>query len=511
MSTFVHPELGELKGLNTDGTVQFRGLKYGSLRNRFASAELFTDFGAGPTDATRYGIAAQCHRARVRLHPEVPAHSDLDGLNLNITVPSEVLNGAKDLPLYVFIHGGGFAVGPSWYPHYNTTPLVKFSSEIGKPIIGVSINYRLGPMGFMTSKELKNAGYIRGFGGNPDEITVVGESAGGLAVTMLLTSEEPLMKRCLSTGGAVLLFKPVPPAVAESAYQTIIKALGLADKTPEERIQALLNMPADDLWQKIPPGTPLIPSNDGETVPGVPTFAIVSSKSDDPRLPLPGRKWCSALMIGESQLDANILAYMGIDALKPGVASKFIASVTNSLGPHTSSSQSLFDAYYITPETSDEDAILSILRFASEVSFYAPARAFAQGWPCTPENKFFLYHFKEGIPWAGRFQGEAGHILDVAFLFQNYNDELAEEQKQVATAYARYFIEYVNGGEPWPSVVDSSFNARVYGPSKDGVTATYSADGKPEAVGRDKRVLELGEEVGFDKLLDAFQKFFQGK
>lgn len=122
---------------------------------------------------------------------------------------------------------------------------------------------------------------------------------------MMLASKEPLMKRCLSTGGAVLLFKPLPEVVTEGAYQMIVGALGLADKSPEERIQALLNVPADDLWQKIPPGTPLMPAVDHDTVPGIPDFPLISSQSDDPRFLLPGRKWCSALMIGNSTLDVN--------------------------------------------------------------------------------------------------------------------------------------------------------------------------------------------------------------
>jgi acetyl esterase/lipase len=74
--------------------------------------------------------------------PDVPTHSDLEGLNLNITVPTNK-DGAIDpnakLPVYVFIHGGGFAVGSSWYPHYNPASLVKMSTEKGKPVIGITI------------------------------------------------------------------------------------------------------------------------------------------------------------------------------------------------------------------------------------------------------------------------------------------------------------------------------------------------------------------------------------
>lgn len=74
--------------------------------------------------------------------PDVPDHSDLEGLNLNITVPvgrNGEINRSSKLPVYVFIHGGGFAVGSSWYPHYDAAPLVKLSTELGKPIIGVTI------------------------------------------------------------------------------------------------------------------------------------------------------------------------------------------------------------------------------------------------------------------------------------------------------------------------------------------------------------------------------------
>ena len=114
------------------------------------------------------------------------------------------------------------------------------------------------------------------------------------------------MKRCLSTGGATLLFKPIPVAVAESAYQKVIEAFGLTDKSPEDRIQALLSLPIDDLWQKVPLGTPLLPTIDGDTVPGTPDFLTVSSQEENEAFLMPGRKWCSALMIGESQLDVSL-------------------------------------------------------------------------------------------------------------------------------------------------------------------------------------------------------------
>jgi acetyl esterase/lipase len=76
--------------------------------------------------------------------PDVPAHSDLEGLNLNITVPLSHNGGLDDnarLPVYVFVHGGGFAVGSSWYPHYNPAAIVKLSAQLGTPMIGITIKY----------------------------------------------------------------------------------------------------------------------------------------------------------------------------------------------------------------------------------------------------------------------------------------------------------------------------------------------------------------------------------
>lgn len=202
---------------------------------------------------------------------------------------------------------------------------------------------------------------------------------------------------------------------------------------------------------------------------------------------------------------------MGIDALAPNIAQKFITSATATLSAHPDAATQLLAAYNITPTTPDEAATLSILRFASEISFYAPARAFAQGWPKTSSTKFFLYHFNEGIPWEGRFQGEAGHILDVALLFQNFDEYLTEAQRKVATAYAEDFINYVNGEDPWPPVQGEKMGARVYGPSSEGLAARYVEDGEPGKIGRDERVLRLGEVVGFDTLSTVFQNFFQGR
>jgi carboxylesterase type B len=69
---------------------------------------------------------------------DVPEMSDTEGLNLNITVPKE---HGENLPMLVYIHGGGFIFGSGSYPHYDQSKLVELSVVMGQPIIAVNIKY----------------------------------------------------------------------------------------------------------------------------------------------------------------------------------------------------------------------------------------------------------------------------------------------------------------------------------------------------------------------------------
>lgn len=64
--------------------------------------------------------------------------SELDGLNLNVTVPLNIPSGQK-IPVVIFLHGGGFFIGGNSWPQYDFGKLVKLSSDLGTPIIGVNI------------------------------------------------------------------------------------------------------------------------------------------------------------------------------------------------------------------------------------------------------------------------------------------------------------------------------------------------------------------------------------
>jgi len=67
--------------------------------------------------------------------------SEFDGLNLNISIP--FVEGAvrldKKLPVFVFVHGGGYGIGSNSWPQYDQARIVKLSAEIGLPVIGLGI------------------------------------------------------------------------------------------------------------------------------------------------------------------------------------------------------------------------------------------------------------------------------------------------------------------------------------------------------------------------------------
>jgi carboxylesterase type B len=68
--------------------------------------------------------------------------SELDGLNLNITVPlvkKELPAPDRKLPVFVFIHGGAYSIGSNAWPQYSQARIIKLSVDIGVPVIGVGI------------------------------------------------------------------------------------------------------------------------------------------------------------------------------------------------------------------------------------------------------------------------------------------------------------------------------------------------------------------------------------
>lgn len=101
-------------------------------------------------------------------------------------------------------------------------------------------------------------------------------------------------------GGTALLMKPLPPAVHEMTYRTVLEKLGITATSAQERVEALLNVSVGDILAKLPPWLPLHPIIDGDIIPTTTLFNDIVNKQT---LSMPGKRWCKSLLIGDNQQD----------------------------------------------------------------------------------------------------------------------------------------------------------------------------------------------------------------
>lgn len=209
---------GSVVGILSDDIAIFRGIPYaappvGELR--FAPTKPVAPW-TEPLDCTEFGATAVQKEARNGL----PMREDC--LTLNVWTPALPKTGetGEKLPVYVYIHGGAYAQGSGSDPLYDGTAFAK------RGIVAVTINYRLNVLGFFASKEtlsrygttgnwghldqIEALKWIRenaaSFGGDPDRVTIGGESAGSYSVSALMLSPlaEGLFQGAILESGTIL-------------------------------------------------------------------------------------------------------------------------------------------------------------------------------------------------------------------------------------------------------------------------------------------------------------------
>ncbi|KKK23364.1 hypothetical protein ARAM_002163 [Aspergillus rambellii] len=530
----LHPLLGRVHGKAQDGVTQFLGLQYATLRDVLAPAHLVdsTTPNSSTVDAREYGPpvisppgSAEMEMSFIQQRlpkKKVPPPSALGGLSLNITVPAAYPEReGRRLPVLVYIHGGGFVFGSSTYPHYDQAEVVRTAAARQTPIIAVNINYRLGIPGFLTSQELRNAGYeannglrdqkvalrwiqryIAGFGGDPTNVTVVGQSAGAASVHYHLRSPEGLFQKAVLLSGTSFLMPPVTQEIAEIRYKMVLDQLALGEKTLEECIQTLTHdIPVDQLGT-VPLQVPLGPVIDAETVPEAATFAALDGnyKKDES---------IQKLMLIDLQSDATIFAHVNLHARLNGITAAFTAAMETYFG--TEDARKLLAFYKVdsaTTTTPDPNTLSAVVRFFTDIFFYAPAVQVAQAFAGST-----LAHFNEGNPWAGTFQGHASHLLDTAFLWQNYNSFMEPAVRAVAETFASDLVAFVVGEAQLSRArlpdYQQDGEVIVYGPSAEGHTREI-VGAMDERGGRRVGFFQLAGEIGgLDRVRMAARGFLE--
>jgi carboxylesterase type B len=239
-------------------------------------------------DATQQGYSCMQFRGNFNMSE--------DCLNLNVIRPTGSFT--EPLPVLVWIFGGGLYTGSVADPQYNLSGIVKVSQDMGKPIIAVAMNYRLNMYGFLQTPQLlaegsSNAGLldqrmalrwvqenIGAFGGDPERVTVWGESAGAQSIAYQLFSydgrDDGLYRAAILESGG-----PTGAQVQNLAYYTspvenLTRTVGCWNAT--DQLACLRELSQEELFAAQPSQVwnPLI---DGDFLTAYPSQLIPSGNS----------------------------------------------------------------------------------------------------------------------------------------------------------------------------------------------------------------------------------------
>ena len=309
MDYIVKTPCGDVRGIatDTDGIIAFKGIRYATA-NRFEYPQEVTHW-EDVYDASHYGACAYQPRSfyneeqmpkKIFYYNEFRKGEEYtyseDCLFLNIFAPEKF---TAPMPVIVYIHGGGFTGGCAHEKHFDVPVWPN------KGVIGVTINYRLGPLGFAALPELKeeagctgNYGLydqlcaidwvrhnISAFGGDPDNITIMGQSAGAMSVQQHCLSplaRGKFQKAVMCSGGGVIKILSAPKQ--EKIYpfwKAVMEAVGA------KSIEEFKTCPVEDIftaWQslrKTVKGGHPTPSIDGRLVVGTGTELLSAKEQHD--------------------------------------------------------------------------------------------------------------------------------------------------------------------------------------------------------------------------------------
>jgi len=422
-NTIVSTTTGLVQGITRTSDIAFYGIPYAEPplgRNRFRPPQVKLPW-SGILDATM--PKPSCIQS-----PKTTYGMQEDCLILNVFVP---LNNQSNLPVMFWIHGGGFVTGSA----LGTEP----AAIVARGVVVVSINYRLGPLGYLQSRliQQENPSFptlggmngvadqilalrwtkqnAKAFGGDPDQITIFGESAGGLSVCEIMVSplSSGLFKRAIiESGGCVGPWEPKTADFALSVGVQFMQEFGA------KSLDDLRNIPATSFWNSSYVNQ-LGPAVDNYVLSQLPINYFESHKL---QLPSDG-----AVIVGSNSLDS-------INAEPPfpetpadyeAVLKKFFV---------TDAPEVL--QYY--PAGSSPAITFQILN--CHLCIACPDRLLAEAVSAT--NPAYLYEFSYN-PVAGDYYNMAAHAAEVGLVFGyavppfQFNAQLSKQMIDYWTSFAK--------------------------------------------------------------------------
>jgi para-nitrobenzyl esterase len=397
---------------------------------------------------------------------EVLAPGDEDCLTLNVWTPRA---DGQRRPVMVYIHGGAFIIGSGRWGWYEGCRLV----ERGDVVL-VTINYRLGVFGFLNLAEIGGKDYeassncglldqvaalewvrdnIDRFGGNPNNVTVFGESAGGISICCLLAMERArgLFHRAIVQSGGQNLIRS--QALSLQAARTFLRHAGVNDIDGLRSLstQDLLAAQASLLQDTFLGGVRVLgPAVDGCVLPVPPLHAICSGSARN-----------VALLTGTTKDEARLWSLYdpSFGETSPEALSRWLQGMN---GPNV---DVLHATYRLNrPQASSRDitrAILGDVLFRLPLIRLAEAQASHRG-----DTRMYLFAWETPV-WDGRLGSP--HAVELPFVFGNLDargvgqligDDLERqaERQSLTEAVQGAWIAFARTGNPshaglpsWPA------------------------------------------------------------
>jgi para-nitrobenzyl esterase len=362
-----------------------------------------------------------------------------DCLYLNVWTSAK---SPKDrLPVMLWIHGGGFTRGSGISTAYDGENLAR------KGVVVVTINYRLGIFGFFAHPELTaesphraSGNYalldqiaalqwvrknISAFGGDPERITIFGESAGSWSVNALMAS--PLAKGLFhsaigESGGSFSPMKTL--AEAEKAGEKLASSLG----TDKDAVKSLRAKSAEELLKASTEPT-IRPIVDGYALPqDISTIFGHGKQNDVP------------LLIGRNADEGTALSPQGTKTTAVG----FIDGVRKRYGAQAD------EFLKIYPADSDEQAVSSYFSAYRDQVFGWEMRTWARMATATGHHPVYLYYFTRVPPGPQAKKLGVFHAADIAYVFGNFPWPLPWEEadRKLSDIIGSYWVNFAANGNP---------------------------------------------------------------
>ncbi|WP_099025337.1 carboxylesterase/lipase family protein [Mycolicibacterium palauense] len=468
----VETDAGPVRGTD-DGTVSsWKGVRFaapptGDLRWRApVPPQRWTEV----ADATRFGpVCAQPH-SPIPMGPG--ARTSEDCLFLNVWAPSGAREGTP-LPVMVWVHGGAFIFGAGSQPLYDGAALA------ADDVVVVTVNYRLGALGFLELATLDERSFdtnlgirdvvralewvrdnIAAFGGDPERVTLFGESAGASITTTLLTAPAAagLFHR------AIVQSSPATSAYDAERGRRVAEVV--LDKLGVDAAQAR-SVPVDVLveagahaFEHIPTATPGIlafaPIVDGDLVPDHPVPAARGGGSH----PVP-------LILGTNRDEAALFRWLKSPPMLP-IAPKTIRSMFERIAveqPELAlpTEADILAAYHgVRPRARG-------LHVARDVGFRMPTVWFAEGHSRVAPT--YLYRFDWTTPMLRLLRLGAAHATELPYVWGNLSlgprdvtfklgglkpgEEVSRRMRARWTNFAKGLEPTGPGGQPWRPYTDT--------------------------------------------------------